>query len=126
MSTEIGVSQENELLATEALGWPDPEEIVHVIAEVDGKVIANSGTNGKPNTFQRQGGLIGSATGEVFREIRIGTEMPRTLSEQGRTMGLKVMNLNAFANNGRAIDAYARVEVRADLGVRSSSNRGIC
>jgi hypothetical protein len=62
MSTEIGVSQENELLAAEALGWPGAEEIVHVIAEVDGKVIANSGTNGKPNTFQRQGGLIGNAT----------------------------------------------------------------
>jgi hypothetical protein len=39
-------------------------------------------------------------------------------------MGLKAMNITAFANNVCAIDAYEMVEDRADLGVRSSSNSG--
>jgi GNAT superfamily N-acetyltransferase len=114
-STEIAEFRKIELLAVEALGRPGAEEVVYVVAEVDGKVVANSGTNGKPNTFQRHEGVIGSATREVFRAIGIGTEMLRALIEQARTMGLRVMNLTAFANNARGTQAYEIVGVRADL-----------
>ena len=102
-------------MAVEALGWPEAEEVVYVVAEVDGKVVADSGIKGKPNTFQRNEGVIGSATREVFRAGGIETEMLRALINQGRTMRLKAVTLTAFANNVRATDVYEMMEVRADL-----------
>jgi RimJ/RimL family protein N-acetyltransferase len=39
----------------------------------------------------------------------IGTMMMKSLVEQGRTMGLRVLTLGVFANNERAIHVYKKV-----------------
>jgi RimJ/RimL family protein N-acetyltransferase len=43
-----------------------------------------------------------------FRGLGIGTEMMKTLVEQARETGLKVLTLTVFASNKRAIRVYEK------------------
>jgi RimJ/RimL family protein N-acetyltransferase len=104
------VSREEEIdWLSRALVHLEREEVVYVVAEVDGKVVANSEISRRSNAYQRHIGTIGIAIKDGFRDLGIGTEMMRALIEQARIMGLKVLTLTAFANNARAIHVYEKV-----------------
>jgi RimJ/RimL family protein N-acetyltransferase len=83
--------------------------VFYLVAEVDGKVVANSEIGRGYSSYDRHVGGIGIAIRDGFRDVGIGTEMMRTLIKQARAMGLKVLKLSAFENNERAIHVYAKV-----------------
>lgn len=85
------------------------DEVFYLVAEVDGKVVANSEIGRGQGGYDRHVGRMGIAIREGFRDIGIGTQMMRTLIEQARIMGLKVLNLSAFGGNKRAIHVYEKV-----------------
>ena len=81
------------------------------VAEVDGKVVANSEI-GKREGFSSHVGGVGIAIREGYRDIGIGTEMLRTLISEAEKMGLKVLTLGVFSTNARAIHVYSKVGFR--------------
>ena len=83
-------------------------KVINVVAEADGRVVANSEVNIKMGAMSHVGELgIGVRLG--YRDVGIGTEMMRTLIEETRKAGLKVLVLRVFANNNRAIHVYEKV-----------------
>jgi len=79
-----------------------------LIAEVDGKVTANSEITKRGGYSKHVGGLgIGIKKG--YRDIGIGTEILKTLLSQAKKMDLKMVFLNVFSTNKRAIRVYEKV-----------------
>lgn len=76
------------------------ETLCSVVAEVSRKVVANVG-------------VLGIAIKNGFRDLGIGTEMMKILTEeQTRKMSLKVLTLTAFATNKCAIHVYKKLGLR--------------
>jgi RimJ/RimL family protein N-acetyltransferase len=86
----------------------EKDEIFCLVAEVDGKVVGSSDIH-PLSGFSKHVGIVGMIIKNGFREIGIGTEVLKTLVEQARKMGLKVLTLSAFATNKRAIHVYEKV-----------------
>jgi RimJ/RimL family protein N-acetyltransferase len=103
------VSREEEIdFLSRVLSRLEKDEMFYLVAEVDGKVVAVSEIN-KRSGYEKHVGVIGIAIRGGFRDLGIGTEMMKTLVEQARKIGLKVLTLSAFATNKRAIHVYEKV-----------------
>ena len=83
-------------------------EIMGVVAEVDGKVVANSEVGRRRGSQSHVGGL-GIATKKGYRGIGIGKELMKTLIEESRKAGLKVLVLDVFSSNTVAKSLYAKM-----------------
>jgi RimJ/RimL family protein N-acetyltransferase len=105
---KVSRTEEIDWLA-KALSRLEEDEVFYLVAEVDGKVVANSEIGRGYSSCDRHVGGIGIAIRDGFRDVGIGTEMMRTLIRQARAMGLKVLKLSAFENNERAIHVYEKV-----------------
>ena len=83
-------------------------EIIGVVAEVDGKVVANSEVmkRGGPMSLL---GVLGIAVKKDYRGTGIGKELMRTLIEESRKAGLKVLLLEVFGSNMVAKSLYAKM-----------------
>ena len=82
-----------------------------LLAEVDGKVVANSSISKKTGYSKHVGGLdIAIMNG--FRDIGIGTEMLKNLISTAEKMGLKMLTLSVFSTNKRAKHVYEKVGFR--------------
>ncbi len=104
------VSREEEIdWLARALSQMERDEIVYIIAEVDGHAVGNSEIRRKLGGYDKHVGSIGIAIRKGFRDIGVGTEMMKALINQGRKMGLKVLTLSAFANNEHAIHVYEKM-----------------
>jgi putative acetyltransferase len=80
-----------------------------VTAVVEGKLVGNSEVSIRLGGYEDHVGNIGIAIKKGYRDIGIGTEMMRTLINQGQTMGLRIFTLTAFADNKRAIHLYEKL-----------------
>lgn len=92
-----------------ALSRMELEEVVYLVAEVDGKVVASSELSRRLSGYDKHLGGIGIAIKNGFRDLGIGTEMMKTLIEQGKSWSLKALTLTAFANNARALHVYRKI-----------------
>lgn len=73
-----------------------------------GKVVANSEVTRKMGPMSHVGGL-GIAIKAGYRNTGTETETMKTLIEESRKMGLKVLVLDVFASNKRARHVYEKV-----------------
>jgi len=104
------VTREGEVdWLSNALARLEKDETLYVVAEVDGRVVGNSELGRKTSSRERHVGTIGIAIRDGFREMGIGTEMIKTLIDQAKSMGFKVLTLSVFANNERAHHVYHKV-----------------
>ena len=78
---------------------------IHVVAEVNGKYAGNG--------VLRIGTLRHSHVAEIgislvppFRDEGIGTALMQTLINEAKTAGLRLLTLNCFENNDRALHVY--------------------
>jgi len=87
-------------------------EAFGLVAEVSGKVVANSGLYMKTAYSNHVGemGFIGIMKG--YRNIGIGTEILETLIDQGKKLKLKVLFLGVFSTNSIARHVYEKVGFR--------------
>jgi RimJ/RimL family protein N-acetyltransferase len=92
-----------------ALSEQEKKEKTYVAAEVDGKLIANSQVNRIGAGRQSHVGILGIAIRDGYRNIGIGTQMMKTLIDEGKKMGLKVLVLDMFATNTRAKHVYEKM-----------------
>ena len=54
-------------------------------------------------------GVLGIVVERGFRDLGIGTEMMKILVEQAMNLGLKVLTLQAYATNRRAVHVYEKL-----------------
>jgi RimJ/RimL family protein N-acetyltransferase len=104
---ETSRAEEIDWLAR-ALSSLERGEVFYLVAEVDGKVVANSEISRRRGGYDRHVGWIGIAIKDGYRDVGIGTKMIKTLIEQARRMSLKVLTLSAFESNKRAIHVYEK------------------
>jgi len=84
------------------------DKVFCLVAEIDGKVVANSEIT-KRGGYSRHVGEVGIAIRKGYRDIGIGTEMLKALIAQAEEMGLKILTLSVFSTNARAIHVYRKV-----------------
>ena len=84
------------------------DRIIGIVAEADGRVVANSEVARKSGIMGHVGEL-GISVKAGFRNMGIGTEMMKALIAESRRMGLKVLVLDVFASNSRARHLYEKV-----------------
>jgi len=83
-------------------------EIIDVVAEADGKMIANSEVEKRTGMMSHLG-YIGLAIKNGYRGIGIGTAIMRALIEESRMAGLRVLFLDHFETNKVAKGLYEKV-----------------
>jgi L-amino acid N-acyltransferase YncA len=83
-------------------------EIIDIIAEVDGKMVANSEVEKRSGLMSHVGSL-GIGIKADYRGIGIGTQVMQALKEESRKAGLKVLVLDAFATNKTAQALYRKM-----------------
>jgi ribosomal protein S18 acetylase RimI-like enzyme len=93
------------------LGRIEKRQIFYLLAELDGKVVANSELRIRTGR-SRHVGDIGIAIKNGCRDIGIGSEMLKCLFSQAEEMGLKMLTLTVFSTNKRAIHVYEKVGFR--------------
>jgi len=103
------VSREEEIeWLSRVFSRQEKGELFCLAAEVDGRLVANSEIM-RGTGYSSHVGFIGIAIKKGFRGVGIGTEMMKTLEEQAKKVGLKVLALSVFANNQHAINLYKKV-----------------
>jgi len=83
-------------------------ELIDVIAEVDGRMIANSEVE-KRSGLMSHVGYLGIGIKAGYRGIGIGTKIMQTLKEESKNAGLKILILDAFATNKTAQALYRKM-----------------
>lgn len=86
----------------------EKDELFFLVAEVDRKLVASSDIHILRGD-EKHVGVLGIVIRNDFRDLGIGTEMMKTLVKQAAALGLKVLTLQAFATNKRAIHIYEKV-----------------
>jgi RimJ/RimL family protein N-acetyltransferase len=90
----------------------EKDEAVNIVAEVDGKIIANGGVaRGKYSDTNRHGSL-GLTVSRDYRGHGIGSKMIQTLLAESRRLGLKSIDVEFLAANKSAERAYTRAGFR--------------
>lgn len=85
----------------------EKREIIGVVAEVDGKVVGNSEVGRRRGSYSHVG-ILGIAVKSRYRGIGIGRELMKTLIEESRKAGLKVLVLEVFDSNKPAKSLYTK------------------
>jgi len=99
----------------------DKGELIDVVAEVDGKMVANSEVERRSGLMGHIG-YLGIAIKSGYRRIGIGTKIMQTLIEESKKAGLTILVLDVFDNNETAKALYNR------MGFRENGRllKGIC
>jgi len=99
----------------------DKSDVIHVVAEVNGEVVAGAEV-GKQKYRMSHVGMLGIGIKSGFRGIGIGTVIMKTLIEESRKAGLKVLVLDVFDTNNIAKELYEK------MGFKEAGKipKGIC
>ena len=81
---------------------------VAIVAEVDGKVVANSEVEKRRGPMSHVG-YLGIAVKRGYRRFGIGAEIMRTLIDESKKMGLKILVLDVFDSNNPAKRLYKKM-----------------
>jgi len=81
---------------------------IQIVALVNGKFAGNCEIR-RRDKRQTHVGEIGVAVAAPYREEGIGSELLKTLIEEGKKLGLRLLVLGCFANNPRAIHVYEKL-----------------
>lgn len=82
-----------------------------LVAEVDGKAVANAFIT-RQMGYSKHVGRLFVAVENGFRDVGIGTEMVKTLVSQAEKTGLKIVVLYVFSTNKRAKHLYEKLGFR--------------
>ncbi len=87
----------------------EKDEQFFLAAEVNRKVIALSDFRVKGGNEEQRVGAVGIIVRNGYRNLGIGTEIMRTILEQAASFGLRVVTVNVFGTNKRAIHVYKKI-----------------
>jgi len=83
-------------------------EVVWLVAEVDGAVVASADLK-MGRGYSRHVGAIGVGVKRGYRDVGVGTALLNALISPAKTMDLELLTLTVFSSNTRAIHVYGRV-----------------
>ena len=106
-AVKVTRDEEAEWLPT-MLASLEKDELFFLVAEVGRKLVASSDIHILRGD-EKHVGVIGIVIKNGFRDLGIGTELMKTLTEQATILGLKVLTLQVFATNRRAVHVYEKV-----------------
>ncbi|MGA2238436.1 MAG: GNAT family protein [Candidatus Bathyarchaeia archaeon] len=87
----------------------EKDETFHLVAEVNGKAVGSAEFGRKTSGYDKHVGMLGIVIGNGYRDLRIGTEIMKSLIEQARAVGLKLLTLSVYATNERARHVYQKL-----------------
>jgi RimJ/RimL family protein N-acetyltransferase len=106
--TEKVTREEEAAWLPKMLSSLEKDELFFLVAEVGKKVVASSDIHILRGN-EKHVGVLGIVVKRGFRDSGIGTEMMKTLVEQAMNLGLKVLTLQAYATNKRAVHVYEKL-----------------
>lgn len=110
VETRVSRNEEADWLG-KRLASTEKGELVDIIAEIDGKMIANAEVGRRRGPMSHVGDLgIGIRAG--YRGIGVGTMLMKTLVDESRKMGLKMLVLSVFDTNKTAKGLYKKIGFR--------------
>ena len=104
---QITREEEQEVLDT-LLDQMKKGEKINVVVEVGGKYVG-SGEVRKGKHRHAHMAELGISLAKEFREEGIGTELLVTLIDEAKKMKLRLLTLNCFENNPRALHVYEKL-----------------
>lgn len=107
LKKKVTREEEAEWLAKRLISI-DKGEVIHVVAEVDGQVVAGAEV-GKQTHRMSHVGMLGLGIKSPYRGIGIGTIIMETLIEESKKAGLKVLVLDVFDTNNIAKELYEKM-----------------
>ncbi len=107
LTSKVTRAEETEWL-TNKLSRLERDELFFLVAENHGQLVASAEIEVLSGD-ERHVGVLGVAVRFSFRGVGLGSEMIRTLVDQASLLGLKVLMLDVFATNLRAIHVYEKM-----------------
>jgi len=104
---EVSRIEEAEWLARQLVSR-EKGELIHFVAEVDGKVVASAEIR-KRRGHQKHVGVLGIAVKSGYRRLGIATKLIEVLLEEAKKQGLKVIILDVYEKNLPALKLYKRM-----------------
>jgi RimJ/RimL family protein N-acetyltransferase len=104
-SGNLVTHDEEEEVLTKMLARMSLGEFVNVVALVDGKY-AGSGDVRRGKLRHSHVANLGISIAKEYRDEGIGTELLKTLIDEGKKLGLRLLTLNCYENNERALHVY--------------------
>jgi ribosomal protein S18 acetylase RimI-like enzyme len=84
------------------------EEVVCIVAEAEGRLVANSEVTKKPGRMSHVG-ILSISVSRGYRDLGLGHYMMEALIQESRNIGLELQVLDVFATNERAIHLYEKL-----------------
>jgi L-amino acid N-acyltransferase YncA len=110
VETRVSRNEEADWLG-KRLASAEKGEFVDIIAEIDGKMIANAEVGRRTGPMSHVGDL-GIGIRAEYRGIGVGTMLMKTLVDESRKMGLKMLVLDVFDTNKTAKGLYKKIGFR--------------
>jgi ribosomal protein S18 acetylase RimI-like enzyme len=107
VNTKVSREEEADWLG-KRLARADKGEIIDLIAEVDGRMVANSEVE-KRSGLMGHVGYLGIGIKADYRGIGIGKQIMQALKEESKKAGLKILVLATFATNETAQALYRKM-----------------
>lgn len=108
--TKVSRQEEAEWLGRR-LARIDKGEIIDIVAQVDGKMVANSEVEKRSGPMSHVG-YLGIAIKSGYRGIGIGTKIMQALIEKSKKVGLKILVLDVHDTNETAKALYKKMGFR--------------
>ena len=106
-TSEVSRIEEAEWLARQLVST-EKGELIHFVAEVDGKIVASAEIR-KRKGHQKHVGVLGIAVKSGYRRLGIATKLIEALLEEAKKHGLKVIILDVYEKNLPALNLYKRM-----------------
>ncbi len=119
-SSKVTRSEEAEWLGNRLVRI-EKGELIDAVAEVGGKVVANSEVTKRSDVMSHVG-YLGIGVKSAYRGIGIGTQIMKTLIEESRRAGLKMLVLDHFETNKTARRLYEKMSFKESGRIP----KGIC
>lgn len=90
------------------LSETEKKETIYIMAYVSG-VFAGNGRVNRGKARHRHVGSMGISLRSAYRGEGIGTELMKSLIDEARSLGLRLLTLSCFENNEPAIHVYEKL-----------------
>lgn len=123
MDKRIGLREEEKFLA-DILAGMRKDDVVDVVAEADGMIVANSSVQRMRSGDVRHVGRLSIAILEGYRSVGLGRIMMKILLQRAEMIGIRLVTLEAFGNNERALRLYLSLGFREFGRLPKAIHRG--
>lgn len=105
---ELTYEEEKKVFGEAIDGIKKGDKII-IVVEINGIYSGSGDLRRETVRRKKHGGNIGISLLKEYREEGIGTLLLKSLIDEARTMGLRLLTLTCFENNDRALHVYEKL-----------------